>query len=87
MLQADLENLQNFAGSIGISDGKIIHVMAQKFSPYLLRNSTHFITTREMSTLECLDWLYDTKVKIVSALDDGIFPDEPEVSWEELYQI
>ena len=63
----------------------MIHVMPQKFSPYLLRNSTHFITTREMVTLECLDWLYDTNVEVVSALDDGIFTDEPEVSWQELY--
>ena len=82
---ADFENLKTFVNSVGLSEGKIIHVLPQKFSPYLLRNSTHFITTREMVTLECLDWLYDTNVKVVSALDDGIFTDEPEVSWNELY--
>ena len=86
MSLAIFDNIKNFAYSIGISDGKIIHVIPQKFSPYLLRNSTHFITTREMVTLECLDWLYGTNVKIVSALDDGIFAGEPEVSWQELYQ-
>ena len=82
---ADFENLKTFVNSVGLSEGKIIHVLPQKFSPYLLRNSTHFITTRDMVTLECLDWLYDTNVKVVSALDDGIFTDEPEVSWNELY--
>lgn len=45
----------------------------KKFSPQILKSSTHFITTREMVTLECLDWLYGTGVKIISALDEGIF--------------
>ena len=85
--QTDFDNLKTFINNIGLSEGKMIHVPPQKFLPYLLRNSTHFITTREMVTLECLDWLYNTNVKVVSALDDGIFADEPEVSWEELYQI
>ena len=83
--QADFENLKTFVNSIGLQEGKIIHILPQKFSPYLLRNSTHFITTREMVTLECIDWLYGTGVKVISALDDGIFTDEPEVSWNELY--
>ena len=43
------------------------------FSPAALRKGTHFITTREMTTLEALDYLWDTDVKIVSSLDDGIF--------------
>ena len=46
---------------------------AQSFSPAALRKGTHFITTREMTTLEVLDYLWDTNVKVVSALDDGIF--------------
>ena len=46
---------------------------AQTFSPAALRKGTHFITTREMTTLEALDYLWGTDVKIVSALDDGIF--------------
>ena len=45
----------------------------KNFSPAALRKGTHFITTREMSTLEALDYLWNTDVKIVSALDDGIF--------------
>ena len=45
----------------------------KNFSPAALRKATHFITTREMSTLEALDYLWNTDVKIISALDDGIF--------------
>ena len=45
----------------------------QNFSPCAVRQGTHFITTREMSTLEVMDYLWDTDVKIVSALDNGIF--------------
>ena len=43
------------------------------FSPAALKKGTHFITTREMMTLEALDYLWGTDVKIVSALDDKIF--------------
>lgn len=56
------ENIVGFK----MNDGKI-------FSPAALRKATHFITTREMSTLEALDYLWNTDVKIISALDDGIF--------------
>lgn len=45
----------------------------QNFSPCAVRQGTHFITTREMSTLEVMDYLWDTDVKIISALDNGIF--------------
>ncbi|MBO4400271.1 MAG: CatB-related O-acetyltransferase [Selenomonadaceae bacterium] len=45
----------------------------QKFLPQVLKTATHLITTREMVTLECLDWLYGADVKIISALDEGIF--------------
>ena len=83
--QENLNRAKKFAKSIGFSDGKVIHFVPQKFSPYLLRNSTHFITTREPVTLECLDWLYGSNVKIISALDDEIFAGEPEVSWNEIY--
>lgn len=50
-----------------------VDVEDKNFSPTALRKGTHFITTREMTTLEALDYLWDTDVKIVSALDDGIF--------------
>lgn len=43
------------------------------YSPAALQKATHFITTREMSTLEALDYLWNTDVKIISGLDNGIF--------------
>lgn len=86
MTQQDFDDIVNFINALGISDGKKIHFVPPPFSPYLLRNSTHFITTREFVTLECLDWLYDSKVKIISALDDNIFEGEPAVVWEEIYK-
>ena len=45
----------------------------KNFSPCVLRHATYFIATREMSTLEATDYLWDTQVKILSALDEGIF--------------
>lgn len=57
---------------------------ALNFSPYALKQATHFITSREMSTLEALDYLWGTDVKIVSALDDRIFNGEPPVEWHAL---
>ena len=59
----------------------------EKNFPQALRNATHFITNREMSTLECLDWLWGTNVKIVSALDEGIFDGEPPVDWQLLKRL
>ena len=87
--QQNFIDARNFAESIGVNDGKIIFFLPPNkgkiFEPYLLRNSTHFITTREMINIECLDWLYDTDVKIISALDDNIFDGEPAVNWKEIY--
>ena len=59
-------------------DGKV-------FSPQVLRKSTHFITSRDIVTVDCLDWLYDTDVKILSALDEGIFAGEPIVDWNKIF--
>ncbi|MBR0288775.1 MAG: hypothetical protein IJQ82_07330 [Selenomonadaceae bacterium] len=73
------KNLKQLAEEInrfGNGAGKnIIAVnMGEKiFSPTALKKGTHFITTREMTTLEALDYLWNTDVKIVSALDDNIF--------------
>ena len=87
--QQDFIDARNFAESIGVNDGKIINFIppaeGKIFEPYLIRNSTHFITTREIINVECLDWLYDTDVKIISALDDNIFDGEPAVNWNEIY--
>lgn len=45
----------------------------QSYSPQILTQATHFITTREMAALEILDLLYGADVKIISALDEKIF--------------
>ena len=88
--QQDFTDARNFTESIGVNDGKIIHFLpptaGKIFEPYLLRNSTHFITTREFINVECLDFLYNTNVKIISALDDNIFEGEPAVAWNEIYK-
>ena len=74
---------------IGFKDGKIVHFIppidGQIFLPQVLRKSTHFITSRELITIDCLDWLYDTDVKILSALDEEIFKGEPIVDWKKLF--
>ena len=51
----------------------IVNAGEKIFSPAALRKGTHFITTREMVTLEALDYLWNTDVKIISGLDDKIF--------------
>lgn len=71
----DTEEITNRVVLLKPKDGK-------NFSPHILKKSTHFITTREPVSLECLDWIYGN-VKIISALDDGIFDGEPEINWEE----
>lgn len=82
----DLAELQNFPNTME----KIVSMPIIKcitpvggavFSPHVLRTSTHFITNREMVTTEALDWLWGTNVKIISALDEGIFDGEPLVDW------
>lgn len=68
------------------------HIMTMKpengkiFSPSILRQATHFITTREIINIDCLDYLYDTDIKLVSALDDNIFENEVPLMWEKLYE-
>ena len=74
----DLDEVRNFPQTmekiVSLPIVKIIPTFnGQIFSLHTLRKSTHFITTRDMITLESLDLLYDTDVKIISALDDGIF--------------
>ncbi len=60
----DLKALNEFLGE---------NILKLDFTPQNLKQATHFITTREMVTLECLSHLYDTDVKIISALEDKIF--------------
>lgn len=88
--QKDFDELKNFVSTIKSYEGKIINIIppinGEIFSPEILRESTNFITTREFINVECLDWLYDTNVKILSALDDAIFENEPAVEWNEIYK-
>ena len=67
------ENSQALTAAIGDSKNILTFKHDKNFSPAALRKATHFITTREMSTLAALDYLWDTDVKIISALDNGIF--------------
>ena len=84
--EADFDSLATLVQAFGNDAGtNILVVDGEKISPHALRHATHFVTNREMSTLECLDWLWDTDVKIVSALDEGIFDGEPPVAWENLF--
>ena len=75
--ERDVELLSEATQLIGNDAFKNILVVKAEgglnFSPRALRQGTHFITTCEMSTLEVLDYLWDTDVKIISALDDDIF--------------
>ena len=67
------EDEKSLAEAVG-SDKNILTFKYDKtFSPAALRQGTHFITTREMVTLEALDYLWNTDVKIISALDNKMF--------------
>lgn len=87
--QNNIEELKNFVAENKLSNHKIVHcippINGKIFSPYLLKKSTHFITNREMISIECMDLLWDTDVKIVSALDEKIFDGEPAVDWEKIF--
>ncbi len=67
------EDSKSLTAAVGESKNILTFKLDRNFSPAALRKGTHFITTREMTTLEALDYLWGTDVKIVSALDDGIF--------------
>lgn len=88
--QTDLQVLSDYISSFGNNAGKNIIVYPSTeeeiFSPCIVRNSTHFITTREIISLECMDYLWDTDVRIVSALDEDIFENEPRVEWGKIFE-
>ena len=63
----------------------IPNIYEKILEPQILRQATHFITTREFINIDCLDFLYDTNIKIISALDDNIFENEPAVMWNKIY--
>ena len=86
--QDNLNELNAIVSNFKFDNEKSIHLIppinGKIFLPQLLRKSTHFITSRELINVDCLDWLYDTDVKIISALDDGIFEGESPVEWNKL---
>ena len=72
----DVKSLKATINSFNDAEKHILLIRSKatkNFSPAALRKGTHFITTREITTLEALDYLWDTDVKIIYALDDGIF--------------
>ena len=89
-VREDLQTLTDYIETFGDDAGKNILIIPSTddkiFSPYILRNSTHFITTREQISIECMDWLWDTDVKIISSLDDGIFDGEGFIDWENIFE-
>ena len=70
---ANDENIKALTEAIGDNKNILTFKHEENFSPTALLLGTHFITTREITTLEALDYLWNTDVKIISALDDGIF--------------
>lgn len=89
MTQDDVNEFNKMVNKFGLNNEKIVHLIppidGQIFLPQVLRKSTHFITSREMITVDCLDWLFDTDVKILSALDENIFEGEPVVDWKKIF--
>lgn len=67
------EDKKALTESIGANKNILTFKHEKNFSPTALRRATHFITTREMTTLEAMDYLWDTDVKVLSALDFRIF--------------
>ena len=81
-LQSEADEIQKFFAETkkAYDTPLVIYYPSQngkKFSVQAIRNATHFLMTRESVSLECTDYLHDTDVKIISALDDGIFEGEP----------
>ena len=82
-VENDLRALQQYIDSINIrAEGSYLFVIESKpeniFSPYALRQADYFITTRELISLQCIDYIEGTNIKIVSSLDESIFPGERE---------
>ena len=67
------ENINSLVKAVDFDSNILVFKHEKLFSPAALRKGTHFITTREMTTLEALDYLWNTNVKIISALDNDIF--------------
>ena len=82
--EKDLKNIAEVVQLFGTDAGEHILTLQEKISPQILKLATHFITTREFINIDCLDFLYDTKVKIISALDEKIFENESALNLNKL---
>ena len=75
--QKDINSFKKFITSIAKENlPEILLILStpkEIFSPYIIKKSDYFITTRDIICLQCIDYLYDTSAKIISALDDEIF--------------
>ncbi len=81
--QNDISQFAAYINSLGLlkKQPKLIIAQSTKenvFSPYALRQSDCFITTREAICSQAIDFLEGTNIKIVSSLDESIFPGESE---------
>ena len=75
--QKDLNDLKKFVSFLIKEDYPevllILSTSKEIFSPYILKKSDYFITTRDIICLQCIDYLYGTSAKVISALDNEIF--------------
>ena len=74
----DMRELNEHINSLNVDNKSLSLILMQSppekiFSPYALQQSHYFITTREDINTQCIDWLYDCNVKLVSSLDSNIF--------------
>ena len=80
-----ISQMKKFLASIGISkDSPSIYMMSkpkENFSIPVLKQIDHFITTREISCLNAIDFLHDTNAKVISSLSGRLFPNEPTPIW------
>ena len=78
VMPEDMKELNEYIKSLNTENKSLSLILMQStpekiFSPYALQQSHYFITTREDINTQCIDWLYDHDVKLVSSLDSKIF--------------
>ena len=78
VMPEDMKELNEHIKSLNTENKSLSLLLIQStpekiFSPYALQQSHYFITTREDINTQCIDWLYNTNVKLVSSLDGYIF--------------
>ncbi len=75
-LPTDFEELKDFAGSLA-KNSSCSMIVSPVNSLSALKNATHLIMNREPVSSQCFDFVFGSGVKILSALDEKIFPGEP----------